>query len=468
MWLYCHFPQLLLDSLLRAQPEFEKQAVALYQVQNGQSLIEQSNQVAQQAGVSQGIASVMAIALCEDLKLKEYSVAKEERLLCGVADHLYQWAAKLVLEPPQGLYIELDTLEKLYGGLSNTVKTLHLAVKQLNVRSQLAVANNALAAKVLAEADAPLTMNDEKTCHQLKSLSIKSSGLPDKVVRDSLSAGIFSIGDLLDIPVSDIGRQLGKEALFYIQELKGELKTQRASDFYQPSERFFQHVDLVSEVSNWQGLRFPMKRLLNELESFLYQRQKVVQYIKFQLYQRDKSCSEVRVATASPSWRAQSFWSLLQLKMEQAPLSAPVLEVSLQASDFSSLSVKTSHFFHDAKDTQGLFPLIGKLQVKLGKNAVYTPAVSDDPRPGINEYKQPPCRFGGFSVKPVKRPLWLNHPERVNLDEWSLSNGPERKRCGWWDSQPIERDYWIATDSKHRKGWLFYESGQWYLQGWFS
>ena len=211
-----------------------------------------------------------------------------------------------------------------------------------------------------------------------------------------------------------------------------------------------------------------MKRLLNELESFLYQRQKVVQHIKFQLYQRDKSCSEIKVATASPSWRAQSFWSLLQLKMEQAPLSAPVLEVSLQASDFSSLSVKTSHFFHDAKDTQGLFPLIGKLQVKLGKNAVYTPAVSDDPRPGINEYKQPPCRFGGFSVKPVKRPLWLNHPERVNLDEWSLSNGPERKRCGWWDSQPIERDYWIATDSKHRIGWLFYESGQWYLQGWFS
>jgi len=468
MWLYCHFPQLLLDTLLKAQPEFEKQAVALYQVQNGQSLIEQSNQVAQQAGVSQGIASVMAIALCEDLKLKEYSVAKEERLLCGVADHLYQWAAKLVLEPPQGLYIELDSLEKLYGGLSNTVKTLHLAVKQLNVRSQLAVANNALAAKVLAEADSPLTMKDEKAGHQLKGLSIKSSGLPDKVVRNSLSAGIFSIGDLLDIPGSDIGRQLGKEALFYIQELKGELKTQRASDFYQPSERFFQHVDLVSEVSNWQGLRFPMKRLLNELESFLYQRQKVVQHIKFQLYQRDKSCSEIKVATASPSWRAQSFWSLLQLKMEQAPLSAPVLEVSLQASDFSSLSVKTSHFFHDAKDTQGLFPLIGKLQVKLGKNAVYTPAVSDDPRPGINEYKQPPCRFGGFSVKPVKRPLWLNHPERVNLDEWSLSNGPERKRCGWWDSQPIERDYWIATDSKHRIGWLFYESGQWYLQGWFS
>ena len=107
MWLYCHFPQLLLDSLLRAQPEFEKQAVALYQVQNGQSLIEQSNQVAQQAGVSQGIASVMAIALCEDLKLKETVWQKKKGFVAWLT--ICTGAAKLVLELPQGIYVELDT-----------------------------------------------------------------------------------------------------------------------------------------------------------------------------------------------------------------------------------------------------------------------------------------------------------------------------------------------------------------------
>lgn len=468
MWLYCYFPQLLLDRLLSAQPEFEKQAFALYQVQHGQSFIKQSNSVAQQEGISEGVSSVMAIALCETLLLKEYRATKEEKLLSIVADHLYQWAAKLVLDPPQGIYIELESLERLYGGRQNTINTLCFAIKELKLRSHQAVAKSPLAAKLLAKAGMPLTMHERKARCQLEGLPIKSSGLPGKTTRDLLSAGIFSIGDLLAIPGSDIGRQLGKDTLLYVQELKGEMKSHRTRYFYQPPERFSQQIDLVSEVSNWQGLRFPMKRLLNELERFLYQRQQVVQHITFRLYQRDKSCLEMPVSTAAPSWRAQSFWSLLLLKMEQTPLSSAVLDISLQASDFSSLKIKNTQFFHDEKDTQQLFPLIGRLQVKLGEKAVYTPALNDDPRPGINEQKQPPCRPEVPSTTSVKRPLWLSEPKLVNVSEWLLKEGPERKRCGWWDNQPIKRDYWVAIDSKYRQGWLFYESGRWYLQGWFS
>jgi protein ImuB len=469
MWLYCHFPQLQLDNLLISQPEFAKQAVALYRVKNGQSLIEQTNLVAQEAGVSRGISSVMAIALYEALLLKEYEAEKEEMLLSAVADHLYQWAAKLILDPPQGIYLELKSIEKLYGGLSNTVRTLNLAVQQLGFQCQRAVAKNTLAARVLAQANTPLVINKAQAERQLKDLSIKNSGLPNKTIRNCLSVGIFSIGDLLTIPASDIGRQFGKETLVYVQALRDDLNIQRANHFYEPSEYFFQQIDLVSEVSNWQGLRFPMKRLLNDLESFLYQRQKAVQHITFQLFQRDNHCTELSVSTATASWRAQSFWSLLQLKMERSPLAAPVLELSLKASEFSQLSAKSQHFFHEAQDTQSLFPLIGKLQVKLGERAVYTPAISDDPRPGFNECRQPPCRSQAPSITPIKRPLWLQRePQPVNLNEWRLQEGPERKHCGWWDSQPIQRDYWLAMDTQHRKGWLFYESGHWYLQGWFS
>ena len=219
--------------------------------------------------------------------------------------------------------------------------------------------------------------------------------------------GIFSIGDLLTIPTSDIGRQFGKDTLVYVQALRDDLNIQRANHFYQPSERFFQQIDLVSEVSNWQGLRFPMKRLLNDLESFLYQRQKAVQHITFQLFQRDNHCTEIECINSYGQLARSKLLVIVAAENGAFAFSRSCFGAFFKGIRVLATEAKSQHFFHEAQDTQSLFPLIGKLQVKLGERAVYTPAISDDPRPGFNECRQPPCRSQAPSITPIKRPLWL-------------------------------------------------------------
>ena len=271
----------------------------------------------------------------------------------------------------------------------------------------------------------------------------------------------------MQLPGSEVGRQLGLDTLLHLEQLQG--RKQQSYDFFMPPESFQQSLDLVTEIPYWQGLLFPLKRLFGELEDFLYQRQKVVQQVDIELLHRNEPPSVISVALAGPGWRGQNFLSLLQLKMESTPLPEPVIEIKLQANELLHSDQHTSHFFGAQQYRHETLSLIGRLQAKLGNQAVFSPTMNDDPRPGNNELPRPAGEKPPALPSALKRPLWLlRPPELTSIDLWQLRHGPERKVCGWWDAGEIERDYWIAQDKFQRLGWLYYESGQWYLQGWFT
>lgn len=467
MWLYCHFPQLLLDNRVRLQPDTNTLPLAFYQLQGSQSVIVQCNALAQESGVKPPIQTVMAISLCEQLQLIEYVAEREQQVLQQLATRLYQWAAKLVLYSSKGLAIELSSLSQLYGGVNAALEVLSREVRALPVTVQLAVADNPLAAQVLAEYDSSVSLNPKNSPQQLEQLPISAAGLSAKVQKHCKAAGFRQLGELMQLPGAEIGRQLGLETQLYLEELQS--RRQRSYSFFLPPESFQQSLDLVTEIAHWQGLLFPLKRLLGELEDFLYQRQKVVQQVKVELHHRNEPSSVIPVALAEPGWRGQSFLSLLQLKMESIPLPEPVMEIRLVAGELLCSEQYNDHFFGAQQHRHETLQLIGRLQAKLGSQAVFSPAINDDPRPGNNEFRRPAGeKPQALSVAP-KRPLWLlRPPQPTSINLWKLRHGPERKVCGWWDAGEVARDYWIAQDKFQRMGWLYFESGQWYLHGWFS
>ena len=88
------------------------------------------------------------------------------------------------------------------------------------------------------------------------------------------------------------------------------------------------------------------------------------------------------------------------------------------------------------------------------------------------------------------RPVWLfRQPERLHDREvaggergpWCegqpllLLSGPERIESGWWDFDPVERDYYIAQLPDGALVWIFRErvpvagaNLNWFLQGRFG
>ncbi|MFT4069281.1 Y-family DNA polymerase [Paraburkholderia sp.] len=77
------------------------------------------------------------------------------------------------------------------------------------------------------------------------------------------------------------------------------------------------------------------------------------------------------------------------------------------------------------------------------------------------------------------RPLWLlDQPLRLMMrDQRPIYRRPlkmltrtERIEAGWWDGNPVERDYYIAADDRGHMFWVYRErvKGEWYLQGLFG
>ncbi len=77
------------------------------------------------------------------------------------------------------------------------------------------------------------------------------------------------------------------------------------------------------------------------------------------------------------------------------------------------------------------------------------------------------------------RPLWLlDQPLRLMMrDQRPIYRRPlkmltrtERIEAGWWDGNPVARDYYIAADDRGHMFWVYRErvNGEWYLQGLFG
>jgi len=87
--------------------------------------------------------------------------------------------------------------------------------------------------------------------------------------------------------------------------------------------------------------------------------------------------------------------------------------------------------------------------------------------------------FPDSALPSQPRPLWLlDRPLRLMMrDQRPIYRRPlimltrtERIEAGWWDGNPVERDYYIAADDRGHMFWVYRErvKGEWYLQGLFG
>lgn len=473
LWLYCHFPQLLLDTMRRIHPAIDDYPLAFYQQQKKQKeTIVQSNSKATEMGVEKGQTQVLAQTIAPDLICHPYCADKESHALQFLADRLYQSVDKQVLFKPQGIAIEVAALLRLYHGLEPLLKHLTDEFQGLRLTCSFSLANGLVAAQCLAMAGAEQYSADRRIIQQaLGQLTIQQLNWPEATVEKLYKSGIRQLQQLWEIPAAQIGKRFGAGLVNDLSLLKGQ--QQPPYDYYRPAEQFFMSFDLVTEIGHWQGLLFPLKRALKELEDYLYQRQKVVHELEIRLHHRQQPHTTVKLKLASDSWRASQFLQLIQLQMSRHPLKQPVVALSLQAQRLYELNRQSGQLLTNSASHQGDLPeLLTRLQARLGETALYSPSLSADLRPLLNERfvsAGSATAVADNSAIPVKRPLWLlPQPEVIDIQQWSLIEGPERLETGWWDEAPYQRDYWLARDPEQRVGWLFFQHQQWFLQGWFS
>lgn len=465
-WLYLHFPHLQADQL---SVQDESAAVAIL---DGNKRVLQLCEQAAGAGIKIGMPFTTALQLHPELKLKPDNLTYQQHLLIQLADTCYTKCARIALAFEQGLLLEVASMWRLFGGRANYWQQLQqqLAIHQL--RFCAAAAQTPTAAYTLAQAGLQLPLATPEEIHQeLLQLPLSALPLPLDQQQKLRDVGIKRLAQMVSIPMADWKKRFSGSVATWLAQLNGEQLTSHT--WFEPPVRFIRDWHCLHEIQHANGLLFPLQRILKELSLYLRRRQLATVAIEVILHHREHSASEVQLRLAQPEHQASEFIQLARLKLDHFILPEPVIALQVRATELVPQQQAPADLF-TASNIQALSPgqLLNRLQSRLGCNAVQHLRLSPDPRPEHAYHcgSKAPSKQQDHITSEALRPCWLlREPLPLPRSPWELKTAPERIACGWWDNQPIQRDYFVAEDHQGQLCWVFRTPGnQWFIHGWFG
>lgn len=463
LWIYLHFPALQLDTLY-AEHEYP-----LVIIEGRDNHVVQASTCALKQGITIGMGLGSAASMCSDLQVHPYDENVENQTIEEIAQWLYLVTSDIVLLPPKGILLRVTNMLSLYSGLDNYWHTLSAHLGLRKTRYCYGSGFSPLSAILLGKSASNIIIDDkDKILAAINDYPLSATELDFKQVEKLARVGIRDIKALLAVPIQDLARRFDIDLVNYVGKLLGQFK--HPVNFYHPPEAFCSHLELLYEIENVQWLEKPLSRLLKRLEQFLTLRNQVAFELELILTQRDNIKNSLHFTSAQGEYACAKWAKLCQLTLESIQLSQPVLAMTLKVIRSGEINQSVTDIFDGEKGQTTALELITLLQAKLGQTQVNKPNLSDDPRPEKrNQYIAATEPTSHTFRRPELRPsLLLPEPEPL-CEIVSLIHGPERLVTGWWDNQPITRDYFIAHSEQGRWLWVFRnQDKQWFLHGQFS
>ncbi|SDJ76437.1 protein ImuB [Ferrimonas sediminum] len=465
LWLGLHF----VDLALHHQLQVHSEPVAAALIGGQPRRVCQCNEMAQALGVATDQSVATATALCPELWLLE-PLADEQEVLLELAQWAYGFSGRVVLVAPDLLLLEGSSMLRLFQGLDGWRQAINRGLAALGLPCQQGLGLTPLAATVLARQGRDGNSGDPHRLDSLlRALPVTALQLPGDCAERLMQMGIAQTDQLLALPRSELGSRFGAELLLHLSRLQGELPDPRPE--YQPSPQFLQKRLLLEEAEQAPMLLFPLQSMVAALAEFLRQRQLACSQFSLSLIHRQGPATRVVLRPAFAESQRQALFKLLQLRFERLTLYQPVTELVLQSEQLSPLSLACEGLSESGQSLvasqQPRRELISQLTARLGEERVRGIATVDEIRPerawrwaGLGEGSEP--------VASRPRPPWLlPEPQAVNRQQLQLHQGPERLESGWWDGEPVCRDYYLAQTGDHRWCWAFRQHNGWFIHGWF-
>ncbi|MBW0149458.1 Y-family DNA polymerase [Marinobacter arenosus] len=471
LWLYLHFPHLLLDHIRRSRED----TGALVIVEGSGQKVIQACPDARDQGVHAGMRLKIAISLVPELGMVRADHQQETRILEDQARWLYRYADHIVLVPPDGLLAEIASLQRLYGGLPAVWQTVEQALDERQLTAWPGIGHTPLAARLIARTGKGECTEDSG--HILRALSqmpLLAAEFDARTCTRLQRLGLTTLGEVFDLPAAELARRLSPETLAWVQKIQGSRPDPQSP--WRPPHHFQQQADFVQEIEQSQGLLFPLQRILSELEEDLCWRQQETDSLLLILHHRHEEPTRLRIRTSGPEHRAEAFLNLMRLRFEQQPLRAPVISLRLSVKRFLGREAPTGQdLLGETQDlNEAWHTLMSRLQARLGDHALKQLSPQADHRPERAWSASAVQRNNRPEVTPAsqlpRRPLWLlQGPQPLTEAPTAWFAGPERISGGWWDGQRVHRDYYIAQLGNGQLAWVFRDVRDgWFVHGWFG
>lgn len=471
LWLYLHFPQLLLDHVQHAR----ERSLALAIVDASGQKVLQACALASGQGVQPGMRLKTALSLAPELTMVRTDTQQEARVLQDQARWLYRYAAHITVLPPDGLLAEVGSLQKLYGGLQAVWETVEQCLNERRLTAWTGIGHTPLAARLIARTGKGECSADRgHMLRILEQLPLQKAEFDTQACSRLQKLGLNTLGDVFALPAAELAQRLGPQILASIQKIQGSRPDPQTP--WQPPHRFRQQADFAEDIEHSQGLLFPLQRILSELEEDLCWRQQETDSLNLLLRYRYTEPTRLRIRTSGPEHRAEAFLNLIRLRFEQQPLQAPVVSLVLLVKRFIGREAASGQdLLGENQDmNEAWHTLISRLQARLGDDALRQLAPKADHRPEqawAGAYVQRNSRKMAAHKAPLPcRPMWLlQQPQSLRITPQAWFAGPERISSGWWDGKRVQRDYYIAQLPSGQLAWVFRDASQnWYVHGWFG
>lgn len=456
-WLYLSFPSLIID--MHPCRQIRQGKCIVYK--KNKNRISQLSQSAIEAGITMQMGLAQALSIEQHLVVIPDSETMQNQYLIRIAQSLYQIASDIVIDAPSGLAVRLDNLITYYGDLPSLWMALKGQITSLHVRYDYADGFNIQVAKLLCTRQLNrFICNKEVMLTELYKCPLAHTDLSTQEIHALLSIGVSNLGQLLKLPIKELGRRFKNDTIRYIQTLNE--KQAPGYSTFAPPMHFKQCIEPDYELEKTSECRIYLHDLIDQLGVFLRYRnlQAVHLYCCFSYRDSDSSCH--KISAAAPTCSAIIWKELTDIWLDALTLDAPVTEITLLCDEFENLSFEHQDFFIDRYSDRASLHLLGRLKAKLGEQSVNQVIHCNDHRVEQVIHTVQDTATSPQSVSDFQCPLLLVSPVPLTT-QGKVTYGPVRLETGWWDDTVIKRDYFIVENENGQYLLTFKD----YTDGWF-
>jgi protein ImuB len=442
-----------------------------------------ANAAARQLGVAVGMKLNGALAIAPNLVIHARQQQREQLLLERMAAWSYRFTSLVSVVDDDAVVLEIGGSLRLFGSHGQLKAKLMRSLKRFKVSAQVAVAPTPLAALWLSRAGADDVLSTNELSARLGELPLAVLRWPSKKLTLLEQMGMNCLVDCFRLPRDGLGRRLGATYLQEIDRALGRLGDPQLQ--YLVHRHLTSRLDLDTEVMDTKLLLQPVEQLLKELAIKLRQAQRGADELYFELHHLHREPTQIRLRFGQPEYEYERFSRLFEDRLQRLQLAAPVVAVRLRTSRLNDVVFSNEELPMRGLEKTGSADaalLLQRLRARLGEDSVYGLCFVNEHRPEAAWDHAIGCVGVGETSQDwgERRPLWLlERPLSLVMGaqgpcyegRLQIEQGPERIETGWWDGQEVARDYYIASNGKGSRLWIYRDLQKrqcWYLHGIFS
>jgi protein ImuB len=406
----------------------------------------------------------------------------------GLQAHLFRYTPRLTMLAPQLMALDLIGSLRLFGGPR---KLWHRIMQTCPPGTRAGMAPTAWGAALLARQD-----RGPRRALRRRSMQRYLDRLPCSALELAPTAsallddwGCGTLGQLRRLPRAGLAQRGLATAL---EQLDRAYHAGSPAAAWVPAPMGFE----ASREPEFRGtslaaIETALTPLLTDLCRYLQAHQAATDQMEWTLL-HDPTRSptpetRLTLSFSRPQWDLQACLRLSRLRIQSLNLPGPVHRVTLRCLHIQTRQPLPASLLPDSQvDQQREERLLDVLKARLGTACLHFSRLRDWPLPEHAEawFSRPqrarPSWPPTHAHWPDSRPFWLLEtptPLETTQDRpaWRgvplrLLSGPERIEEGWWRSRNTSREYFVATDARAIRYWIYQDlrSGGWFLHGLFA